>query len=427
MIINSLLDIDLYKLTMCQFVFHMGKKDDRFNQNVLYKLTHRNTSQFKLPNYVNVARLHYEVEHLFNLKFGDDEIEYLGNLTVKSFGNPDPVKIFNEDFLNHLKTIGRNECNTIFGINVLSDGELSFTFSNIWNISILYETALMAILSELYIDDYLARTNPRFRQSIWSRGDSLLDEKIALILANRSFRFSDFGSRRRAGFKWHDHVIERLVSIGNLYHIGGTSNVYLAKKYDIPAIGTFAHELPMVMAGMYDLDNTKEITDVYSWLMKEWVREYGRSLSICLPDTFGSKWLFDNHGSEVVNMFEGVRHDSGDPYAFGEAYIKLCKDNGIDPMRRVIVFSDGLNFPEALRILEYFKNRVWVTFGIGTNLTNDIGINPLNIVIKALKYFTPFESTDLVKLSDNPKKNTGQDEKLIQYYKDKFNYPKDLA
>lgn len=413
MFIKSLLDNDIYKLYMMQAVYNLCQIEGDID--VSYKFTHRNTNQFKLGTIINPYDLQEQLENITCLTFTDDEIQYLADIEVTSFDNKTPTKVFSHEFIRFLE-----EFDPLIHMDVSTDytGELVLLYGGTWLDSILFEVPFMATISEIYTNHVKSLLNTETRNLIQSQARYALEGKIALVKGNRSMRVSDFGTRRRSSFEWQDYVIERLVEAFHgvdgvdTYQFSGTSNVYFAKKYGITPIGTFAHEMPMVMAGI-----RQDLYSGYMDVLNTWKRTYGNALSTCLPDTFTSDWFLNNIGDDWLENWAAIRHDSGDPIGFGEKVIKFIKNSGVDPMTKTIVFSDGLSFDKAEEILEHFRGKIWCAFGIGTNLTNDVGIKPLNIVIKADKAGWKYtnDMKPLVKLSDEMGKYTGDKSEIERY------------
>lgn len=272
----------------------------------------------------------------------------------------------------------------------------------------LYEIPILSTVSELYYR-YM---NIDF--SDWDYIDSQLEKKIQISNEN-SIKFANFGMRRRYSHDVEDHVTEYLAKNAN-YFIG-SSTVYFAKKYqsirkDIKPIGTMAHELMMATAAFM---GPKEAN---YYVMRRWSEIYGGAMGVMLPDCFTTEVFLRNFSLDMAKLYDGVRHDSGDPFVFGDRIIDKYESYNIDPKTKSIVFSDALDFDRALALQKYFEKRIKVSFGIGTNLTNDVeNANPLNIVMK-LKTFQVNSRQPVyrcVKLSDVSGKELGDPDEIKSY------------
>jgi len=408
----SFLDNDLYKLLMSQFVWYYYPDIE-----VEYRFINRDSNDL----FVGKEELKEEFDKIINTIPTNDELDYLKQLKHSTFYNSSEKKVFLDSYLKDLK-----KCTSEISSNLYrNSGTIMFSaidsddiqYSGPWWLAILYEVPFLATISELHTNNILNSLRSERKLEI---GNKNIKNYLAHFARNDysySIRFSDFGTRRRSSSEGQEEAIFQCFHQlpDKNYNLGGTSNVYLARKYNLNPVGTFAHELPMVLAGIAGIDG-KDRRETYRVLSDLWFSFYKGAYSILLPDTFGSYFLFDNY-PEMVLAWEGIRHDSGDPYEFGDYYIKLCENYNIDPMNKVIVFSDSLDFDKMKDIFEYFKRRIWVTFGIGTKLTHCNGIKPPNIVIKANTAFKHDFGVKLVKLSDEKDKNTGSPYRIEQYKK----------
>ena len=222
-------------------------------------------------------------------------------------------------------------------------------------------------------------------------------------------KFSDFGTRRRFSYDWQKHVIERVASELPDNFVG-TSNIYLAHELGLRPIGTFAHELPMVYAALADKAGDNPLDGHYQ-VLQDWQQLYGEGLSTALTDTFTTEFFFADFTPEQMASWQALRHDSGDPMEFGDRVIDVYEQHGIDPRQKTIVFSDGLDVETIIKLADYFKDRIKVTFGWGTTLTNDLGVKANNFVMKA----TAVDGVPTVKLSDVEGKHTGPRDKIEEY------------
>lgn len=280
---------------------------------------------------------------------------------------------------------------------VQKDGELSVSIEGYWYRTILWEVPLMAMISELYFKMTGQEVYPAAKISETAR-------KKAARLKMLGVHFADFGTRRRYSFKNHERVIEALKGYGSKNLIG-TSNVHFARKYGIRPIGTHAHEWFMFHAAKYGFKIANKIS------LENWVKVFRGDLGIALSDTFTTEAFFRSFDTKFAKLFDGVRHDSGDAGKFADATIKHYEGMRIDPRSKTIIFSDGLNPDKVDEIEKHCKGRIKTSYGIGTNFTNDVGVKPLNIVIK-ITAAKP-EGQDYIptiKLSDTPGKHTGKPE-----------------
>ncbi|MEI8054944.1 MAG: nicotinate phosphoribosyltransferase [bacterium] len=272
--------------------------------------------------------------------------------------------------------------------------------------TILFEVPLLAIISEVY-----ARN--QYPNCDYSIAKKRLAEKISLIKTNpllKNFLFSDFGTRRRFSFVWHDELTSILTrELPN--NFCGTSNVFFAKKFNLHPIGTMAHEY---IQGCQALSSS--LRDSQKYAFELWIKEYGCNLSVALSDTYNLKVFLKDFDLNLCKMFDGVRQDSGDPFKCGDLIWDHYKSMGVDPRTKKIVFSDGLTFPLAVRLYNYFKERINLVFGIGTNLTNDLECAPIQIVIK----MTECNGQPVAKITDNPDKVTCKDTSYLAYLKKVF-------
>jgi nicotinate phosphoribosyltransferase len=373
MVIKSFLDTDLYKLTMQQAVIQ--RFPDAF---VRYELIIRVQREFPAGF---VAELLKEIRAMATLRLDEEEKHFLNK---KCYYLTKPFIDFLAGF-----------CYDPAEVNAVQDGSaIRLTIEGYWYRTILWEVPLMALISELFFKMTGQKPLPvdECRERIMSKAVAL--EKIGA-------HFSDFGTRRRYSFQLQDiAVAECKANAPSVFN--GTSNPFLAMKYKCKSIGTQAHEWYMAIAAMNGYMQANKIG------LEEWVEVYKGDLGIALPDTFTTDVFLRDFNTKFARLFDGVRQDSGNPFDFADKIIDQYKKLRINPLTKTIVFSDSLNVAAIEKIENYCKNRILTTYGIGTNLTNDAGVKPLNMVIKltAIKIGTEWFPT--VKLSDDAGKHTGE-------------------
>ena len=385
-IITSLLDTDLYKLTMMQVIFHNYTST---NAEYTYKL--RNSDDVYFDDYIT-REISKEILELCNLRLLSHERKYLETLGY-----------FKENFLDFLEMFHLN----IKHINVkYEEGIPEIDIKGPWLYVMLFEIYVMSIISEVY---FRRTTN----SDIEVEGLVRLEQKIKLIQDhnNPSFKFAEFGGRRRFSKVWHGRVLKQLIeSVPN--NLVGTSNVMYAYEYGIRPIGTMAHEIIMGHQTQKCklIDSQKEALQV-------WSEEYRGSLGTALTDTICMDTFLKDFDLYFAKLFDGARHDSGDPSIWCRKLINHYYNLNIDPKTKTAIFSDGLNIPSAIDLFETFHKEINVSFGIGTNLTNDVGVEPLNHVIK----MTKCNGQDVAKISDSSGKTMCKNEEYVNYLKSVFN------
>jgi nicotinate phosphoribosyltransferase len=367
--------------------------------DVTFTLKNRRSEQ-PLSEYVSPIALKERLDTLRIHGFRPEEIAYFAGLQAQD-GNAR----FTTDYLDHLADLELPE--VTIGTNA-DTSDLTVTTSGPWADVSLWETVVMSEINEEYFAR-LMESHSLSLDDLYDEGDRRLDEKIARLQARPDIKFSDFGTRRRFSAKWHEHVIERLARECPDNFVG-TSNPWFAYKYDLTPIGTFAHEMPMVYAGLEDANGGNPL-DGHATMLQDWQDHYKGDLSIALTDTFGSEFFFTDFTPEQAKEWRGVRHDSGDPVAFGERVIDFYQQLDINPATKTIVFSDGLDIDMIEQLADHFKDRIQLLFGWGTSLTNDLGLPSNNIVMKA----THVNGVDTVKLSDNIGKHTGPEHLVDRY------------
>lgn len=378
MIIKSLLDIDQYKLSMCNVVFQ------RFPEAyVEYEFVCRDEG-------IDFTPYFKEIKHaIFNLKalsLNNYEVYYLESLNL-----------FSDAFLAYLLSLRLRPSEEV-DIRLI-EGKLQIKVAGLWKRVIFYETFILSIVNEIYFKD-----KPNVE------GNNRLDAKIELIKeAGEWFKFADFGTRRRYSFNWQDTVLTKLLdTLPN--NLVGTSNVHLARMYGIKPIGTMAHEYIMAFQGIVHPVNSQ------GEALKVWADVYRGNLGIALTDTINMDSFLKDFDLYYAKLYDGLRHDSGDPYVWGEKAIQHYKKLGINTKTKSLVFSDGLNFKTAIKLYHRFKFMINVSFGIGTNLTNDCGPKPLSIVMK----MTRFNGLPVAKISDEPSKAICKSDSFLKYLKEIF-------
>jgi len=360
----------------------------------------KNRGEQRLLDYVDIDDLKARFDRIIETGFNQSELDYLSGLT-----NSAGESVFSDNYLEHLKTSALPPVK----INI-EDDDIAIQTTGEWSLVTFWETIIMSELNEAYFEGIVAQHGLDIFE-VYNEGERRLSEKIAILQANPDIKIADFGTRRHFSHRWQAYVVERLINECPDNFLG-TSNVALAQKYGVKPIGTFAHELPMAYGGLAEQRlGLENVIHSHNQLLDDWYNFYGQDLSIALTDTFTTDFFFADFTPEQAKNWRGLRQDSGDPIEFGEKAIGFYKANNIDPTTKTIVFSDGLDIDEIVRLNEHFKDRVNVVFGWGTTLTNDLGLKPLNIVMKA----TEVNGTSTVKLSDNPGKHTGPADKVAQY------------
>lgn len=273
-----------------------------------------------------------------------------------------------------------------------------------WYRTILWEVPILALISELYYElkDLERDSDEKLIQTVMDKTNSYKEMGV---------KVAEFGTRRRHSYGVHKLVAETLKNYGEPYYVG-TSNVHLAMITGVKPIGTHAHEWFMYHGARFGFKVANGIS------LDRWVNVYHGDLGIALTDTYTTDVFFTQFNKKLAKLFDGVRHDSGDPIEFAEKTIAHYEKMGIDPLHKTIIFSDGLNMEKVKTISDALNGRIGISFGIGTNLTNDVGLKPMNIVLKLISIAEPdIPWTNVVKLSDEKHKHTG-DERMIRLAKE---------
>lgn len=391
----SLLDTDLYKFNMNQVMFH---KHTNLNGTYLFKCRNKDVKfTVEMCNEINA-----QIDHLCTLTFTDEELNYLASLRF--------IKSDYIEFLRLWRPIRRYVTCWLetdgWAENLTDEGELHIEVSGPLFSVMQFEIYLLEIVNEVYFRmkyDYIELVN--------SAKERLVGKMTGFRADVYDFKFAEFGCRRRLSREWQDYVVSELIKDP---HCVGTSNVYLAMKYGVTPIGTYAHEFVQMYQGVPGI----QMAYTNKVAMEEWFDEYQGDNGTALTDTLGTDLFLRDFTKLQALCYTGVRHDSGDPIEWGEKIIAHYEKLGIDPMTKTLLFSDGLDFDRAQSIYNHFKGRIKVSFGIGTYLSNDTYVNPLNIVIK-LQYVN---GHPVAKISDTPGKAMCQDEGYLEYLKSAVDY-----
>jgi nicotinate phosphoribosyltransferase len=399
MIITSLLDTDLYKFTMMQVVLHQFP-----GAQVEYRFKCRNPG-------VNLAahaqEIREEVRALCSLQFQESELAYLRSL-----------RFIKSDFVDFLGLFRLNE--KYITITPESDGGLEIRIVGPWLHTILFEIPVLAIVNEVYF-----RNTHRVPDFV--EGRKRLDLKIAQLQADglQDLKIADYGTRRRFSKAWHDEVLRVLsarlgcvagpgIAAGGSGQFAGTSNVLSAMRLGLTPLGTMAHEYLQASQAL-----GPRLRDSQIFAFESWAKEYRGDLGIALSDVYGMSAFLRDFDMFFCKLFDGARHDSGDPFQWGERMIAHYLSNRVNPSTKTLIFSDGLTIPRTIELYRQFHGRCQLAFGIGTNLTNDLGYTPLQIVIKMVRC----NGQPVAKLSDTPSKNMCDDEKYLAYLRQVFEIP----
>ena len=395
-IITSLLDNDLYKFTILQAMLHQFPQT-----HGVYRFRCRNNEDTLYPLADIKDDLEQQLDSLCELRFLEDELEYLRGL-----------RFMRSDFVDYLELFKLKR--RFITVSTDEKGRLFIDIEGPMIQAMFFEVFVLAIVNELY---FSALSNA----SVIEEGQRRLDEKVELLhqYAVKQERYdnntpplivADFGTRRRFSKVWQAHVVETLHNAEPKI-VSGTSNVYLAKKLGMTPIGTMAHEF---MQAFQALD--VRLRDSQKAALEAWVHEYRGDLGIALTDVVGMDAFLRDFDLYFAKLFDGLRHDSGDPYVWGDKAIAHYKKLKIDPRTKILTFSDGLDLNKAWNLHQYFKGQIRTSFGIGTNLTNDMGITPINIVLKLVEC----NGQPVAKLSDSPGKTMINNDTYLAYLRQVF-------
>ena len=385
--------LDYYKLTMGQVALNYHPTAE-----VTFTLKNRGF-EHPLSEYVTVEALQTRLNEIQEKGFTPEEIAYFAGLKAQ-----DGSARFNEDYLDYLA--GLELAPVQVSLNE-DTNDLAVSAQGPWPNVSLWETVVMSEINEQYYQG-LIQTEGLNVEEIWKAGDERLTQKIDRLKERGDIKFADFGTRRRFSAAWHEHVISRLANeLPNSFV--GTSNPWFAHKYDLKPIGTYAHEMPMVYAGIADSQGRNPL-DGHKEMLTDWQDYYKGDLSIALTDTFGSEFFFNDFKS-MASSWNGLRHDSGDPAMFANRAIEFYKNEGINPKEKTMVFSDGLNIDKIIDLADLFNDELNVMDGWGGGLMNDLGVRANNYVMKA----TNVNGVDTVKLSDEKGKHTGPQAQVDRY------------
>ena len=395
MIVSSLLDTDLYKFTMMQVVLHQYPAAE-----VEYRFRCRTPGIDLVPL---VGRIREELDALCALRFTDDELDYLRGL-----------RFIDSDFIDFLGLFQLNAKYVHIAPAAQGGGEIDILISGPWLHTIMFEVPLLAIVNELHF----RATHPDIGLD---EGRARLHAKIALLRDTPGYdkvRIADYGTRRRFSREWHEEMLATLkAELGP--QLAGTSNVWLAKRLGLVPIGSMAHEYLQAFQSL-----GPRLRDSQTAALEAWAREYRGDLGIALSDVYGLDAFLRDFDMYFCKLFDGARHDSGDPFTWGDRVLAHYEKNRVDPRTKTLVFSDSLDIPRVMELYRHFAGRCALSFGVGTNLTNDVGPSPLNIVIK----MTRCNGQPVAKLSDSPGKAMGfEDPDYVAYLRKVFDLPQNAG
>ena len=402
-IVRSLIDTDFYKLLMCQSIYR-NKPDTR----VTFSLINR-TKNLRLAELIDEGELREQLDHIRSLSLTRGESTWLRGNTF--YGKR---QMFRPDFMEWFENLRLPDYHL-----EKRDGQFELTFEGSWPEVMMWEIPALAVLMELRGRAVLKGMAKFELQVLYARAMTKLWEKIESLRTIEDLRIADFGTRRRHSYLWQDWCVQAMLEgLGDKFI--GTSNCAVARERDIEAIGTNAHELPMVYCALAETD--EQLAAAPYHVLSDWQEEHDGNLRVILPDTYGTQGFLKN-APDWLAAWTGVRIDSGDPAASAEIAIKWWRDRSEDPTQKLVIFSDGLDTSSIIDLHQKFSGRVKVSFGWGTNLTNDFrGLVPneqlgaFSLVCKAVAA----NGRPTVKLSDNPNKAMGPRSE-IERYKRVFN------
>ena len=396
MIITSLLDTDLYKFTMMQVVLHQFP-----GAEVEYRFKCRNAGAPGVGDLAPLAtEIREEIRGLCSLRFHDAELAYLK-----------AMRFVTSDFVDFLALFRLNE--KYLSITPLPTGELEVSIKGPWLHTILFEVPVLAIINEVYFRN--AQPQPDMVV-----GRQRLATKIAQLQAPglQALKIADYGTRRRFGKGWHEEVLRTLIASlgsGTTGQFAGTSNVLFAMKLGLTPLGTMAHEYLQACQAL-----GPRLRDSQMFGFDSWAKEYRGDLGIALSDVYGMSAFLRDFDLFFCKLFDGSRHDSGDPFQWGERMLAHYVKNRVDPKTKILIFSDGLTVPRTIELYQQFRGRCQLAFGIGTNLTNDLGDFPAHVPLQIVIKMVRCNGQPVAKLSDTPSKNMCDDEKYLAYLRQVF-------
>lgn len=391
-VVQSLLDTDLYKFTMWQPMLHRHPQT-----RAVYRFVLRNEPQYPLAELA--GEVNAQLDHLCSLRFRRDELDYLAGL-----------RFIKSDFIDFLRLF---QLQREF-VQARAEGDALRIEARGPQVHVMaFEIFVLSIVNELYFR--------RFdRDTAWAEGRRRLEEMVAQLRAfgeepprRHPFEFFDFGVRRRYARDWQREVVATLKKELPQF-FKGTSNVLLARDLGVVPIGTMGHEYLQSFQAL-----GVRLRDFQRAALEEWVQEYRGDLGIALTDTVGMDAFLADFDLYFAKLFDGLRHDSGDPVAWGEKALRHYAGLRIDAHGKRLVFSDSLDVPKAMALYRHFGDRVQLGFGIGTRLTNDVGLARLNIVMKLVEV----NGQPVAKLSDSPGKTLAADETFVAYLRQVFGVP----
>lgn len=381
-----LTDSDLYKSTMQQTVMHQFPHAREVEFSFRCRTPNINLVQ-------HIDEINRQLDWLCTLTYQPYELNYFRSLR---FMKSDYVD-FLEDFRLKRKYIEVVQVN---------ENEIDFKCKGPWVRTIPFEIYCLGIVNEVY---FRATQNPE----TFAEGRRRLEEKVQLLLNlnDSGFKFSEFGTRRRYSRQWQDEVVKTFAEKAP-NNFGGTSNVFFAMKYDLVPIGTMAHEYLQACQAL-----GPRLRDSQKFALQKWVDEYRGDLGVALTDVVGLDAFLADFDLYFCKLFDGLRHDSGDPYEWTDKVLAHFEKMKIDTKTKSLVYSDGLDFEKAIKLYETYKDSAKLFFGIGTNLTNDLGPKAINIVMKMISC----NGSPVAKLSDSAGKTMCKDETYLAYLKEVFN------
>jgi len=397
-IVRSLIDTDFYKLLMCQSVFR-NKPDTQVTFSLINRATH-----IRLADLIDEGELREQLDHIRTISLSRGESTWLRGNTF--YGKR---QMFRPDFMEWFETLRLPPYHL-----EKRDGQYELTFEGNWPEVMLWEIPALSVLMELRSRAVLNEMAKFELEVLYARAMAKLWEKVERLRGIPDLKLADFGTRRRHGFLWQDWCVQALMEgLGDKFI--GTSNCRIAMRRDIEAIGTNAHELPMIYAALTDTDEA--LRQAPYDVLADWHEEHDGNLRIILPDTYGTEGFLAG-APDWLAKWTGIRIDSGDPATGAEIAIRWWQDRGEDPRQKLIIFSDGLDVEKIEELSNQFRGRARVSFGWGTMLTNDFtglvkndALAPFSLVCKAVSA----NGRPTVKLSDNPNKAMGPKDEIERY------------